>query len=87
MAGLATPLTTKSYQPKGTHRHHAKKRHGEVAVLTPCGRMVLPLAYTCKRRLRLKGYFISSIQVYAGIGILIVEVYERIGTSVMFGLK
>ena len=60
-------------------------------MLTPCRRMVLPLAYTCKRRLRSKGYFISSIffrlQVYAGIGILIVEVYERIGKSVMFGLK
>ena len=58
-------------------------------MFTLCGQIVRPLAYTCTRRLRLKGllnfyFFLVRFRVYEGMGILLLEVYERVGKSVIF---
>ena len=49
------------------------------------GGWVLPImAYT--GRLRLKGVPLFRLQVYEKIAILLIEVYERVGKSVILGL-
>ena len=58
-------------------------------MFTLCGQIVRPLAYKCTRRLRLKGllnfiFVFVRFRVYEGMGILLVDVYERVGKSVIF---
>ena len=64
-------------------RTYARKNYAPLGYIKFWGGEVLPImAY--RGRLRPKGGYLYQAQVYEKVGIFLVEVYERVGKSVIF---